>query len=124
MKMPFSLHARIMGTAYSVPRRPRRSRKHSIRMRRVDRAGCPHYSPRPRSRTSPYSQGSGQWHCFTDSKKPGSTEAVMFMDAVIGCDAVDAEVGWLRLRTATGAMRTIPWSAVKIAGMGGNHEGR
>jgi hypothetical protein len=29
----------------------------------------------------------------------------------------------LRLTTAAGAVRTIPWSAIKIAGMGGNHEG-
>ena len=47
----------------------------------------------------------------------------MNMDAVIGCDAVDAGAEWLRLRTAGGAVRTIPWSAVKLAGMGGNHEG-
>jgi hypothetical protein len=46
----------------------------------------------------------------------------MNMDAVIGCDAVDAEEGWLRLRPPN-AVRTIPWTAVKIAGMGGNHEG-
>ena len=47
----------------------------------------------------------------------------MNMDAVIGCDAVDAGAEWLRLRTAGGAVRTIPWSAIKLAGMGGNHEG-
>jgi hypothetical protein len=47
----------------------------------------------------------------------------MNMDAVIGCDSVDAGAEWLRLRTAGGAMRTIPWSAIKIAGLGGNHEG-
>ncbi|HEV1284753.1 MAG TPA: hypothetical protein VNU44_05560 [Bryobacteraceae bacterium] len=47
----------------------------------------------------------------------------MNMDAVIGCDSVDAGAEWLRLRTASGAMRTIPWSAIKIAGLGGNHEG-
>jgi hypothetical protein len=47
----------------------------------------------------------------------------MNTDAVIGCDAVDAGNAWLRLRTAAGAVRTIPWPAVKIAGMGGNHEG-
>jgi hypothetical protein len=47
----------------------------------------------------------------------------MNMDAVTGCDAVDAGNDWLRLRTASGALRTIPWPAVKIAGMGGNHEG-
>jgi len=47
----------------------------------------------------------------------------MNMDAVIGCDSVDAGAEWLRLRTAGGAVRTIPWSAIKIAGMGGNHEG-
>ncbi len=47
----------------------------------------------------------------------------MNMDAVIGCDAVDAGNAWLRLTTAMGAVRTIPWETVKIAGMGGNHEG-
>jgi hypothetical protein len=47
----------------------------------------------------------------------------MNMDAVIGCDSVDAGAEWLRLRTASGAMRTIPWSAIKIAGLGGNHQG-
>jgi hypothetical protein len=47
----------------------------------------------------------------------------MNMDAVIGCDAVDAGAEWLRLRTASGAVRTVPWSAIKIAGTGGNHEG-
>jgi hypothetical protein len=45
----------------------------------------------------------------------------MNMDAVIGCDAVDASGGWLRLHTAAGPVRTIPWSTIKIAGMGGNH---
>jgi hypothetical protein len=47
----------------------------------------------------------------------------MNTDAVIGCDAIDAGDAWLRLRTASGAVRTIPWAAVKIAGMGGNHQG-
>ena len=48
----------------------------------------------------------------------------MNMDAVIGCDSVDAGAEWLCLRTAGGAVRTIPWSAIKLAGMGGNHEGQ
>jgi hypothetical protein len=48
---------------------------------------------------------------------------MMNIDAVIGCDSVDASNDWLRLRTASGAVRTVPWSAIKIAGMGGNHEG-
>jgi hypothetical protein len=47
----------------------------------------------------------------------------MNMDAVIGCDGIDAGTAWLRLTTAAGASRTIPWAAIKIAGMGGNHEG-
>lgn len=47
----------------------------------------------------------------------------MNMDAVIGCDSIDAGPEWLRLRTAAGAVRTVPWSAIKIAGMGGNHDG-
>jgi hypothetical protein len=47
----------------------------------------------------------------------------MNMDAVVGCDAVDAGAAWLRLTTMAGPVRTIPWSSVKIAGMGGNHEG-
>jgi hypothetical protein len=47
----------------------------------------------------------------------------MHMDAVIGCDAVDAGAEWLRLKTAAGAVRTVPWSAIKIAGTGGNHAG-
>ncbi|MGA3206116.1 MAG: hypothetical protein ABSF12_26780 [Bryobacteraceae bacterium] len=46
----------------------------------------------------------------------------MNTDAVIGCDAVDAGADWLRLRTAAGAVRTIPWSAVKLAGMGAGLE--
>jgi hypothetical protein len=46
----------------------------------------------------------------------------MNLDAVIGCDAVDAEEGWLRLRPSS-AVRTIPWTTVKIAGLGGNHDG-
>jgi hypothetical protein len=48
----------------------------------------------------------------------------MNMDAVIGCDSVDAGADWLRLHTAGGAVRTIPWSAIKLAGMGGNHDGQ
>jgi hypothetical protein len=48
----------------------------------------------------------------------------MNLDAVIGCDSVDAGVDWLRLQTAAGAVRTIPWSAIKLAGMGGNHDGQ
>ena len=47
----------------------------------------------------------------------------MNTDAVLGCDAIDAGTAWLRLTTAGGASRTIPWTAIKIAGMGGNHEG-
>ncbi|HVO96637.1 MAG TPA: hypothetical protein VMT15_01155 [Bryobacteraceae bacterium] len=47
----------------------------------------------------------------------------MNVDAVVGCSSVFAEPGWLKLRTATGAVRTIPWDTVKLAGMGGNHEG-
>jgi hypothetical protein len=42
----------------------------------------------------------------------------MHMDAVIGCDAVDAAGDWLRFTTARGATRTIPWSAVQVAGFG------
>ena len=48
----------------------------------------------------------------------------MNMDAVIGCDSVEAGAEWLRLRAAGGAVRTVPWSAIKLAGMGGNHEGQ
>jgi|HubBroStandDraft_1064217.scaffolds.fasta_scaffold565190_2 hypothetical protein len=47
----------------------------------------------------------------------------MNTDAVIGCDAVDAGDAWLRLKTASGVVRTIPWTSIKMAGMGGNHEG-
>jgi hypothetical protein len=47
----------------------------------------------------------------------------MNSDAVIGCDAVDAGTEWLRLTTASGALRTIPWSAVRLAGMGSSLEG-
>jgi len=46
----------------------------------------------------------------------------MNTDAVIGCDAVDAGEGWLRLTTVAGPLRTIPWSAVKVAGMGAGLE--
>ncbi len=45
----------------------------------------------------------------------------MIWDAVIGCAAVDPSASWLRLHTAAGALRTIPWSAIRIAGLGGNH---
>lgn len=45
----------------------------------------------------------------------------MSWDAVIGCASVDAGPSWLRLHTAEGALRTIPWAAIKVAGMGGNH---
>jgi hypothetical protein len=47
----------------------------------------------------------------------------MNTDAVIGCDAVNAGPEWLRLRTAAGAVRTIPWNAIKLAGMGAGLEG-
>jgi hypothetical protein len=47
----------------------------------------------------------------------------MNTDAVIGCDAVDAGSEWLRLNTAAGTTRTIPWSAIKLAGMGHKLEG-
>jgi hypothetical protein len=47
----------------------------------------------------------------------------MNSDAVIGCDAVDVGTEWLRLTTATGAVRTIPWSAIRVAGMGAGLEG-
>ncbi len=40
----------------------------------------------------------------------------MSMDAVIGCDAVDAGNDWLRLHTVAGPVRTIPWESVKAAG--------
>jgi len=42
----------------------------------------------------------------------------MNMDAVIGCASVEAGGEWLRLKTATGTVRTIPWTAVMAAGMG------
>jgi hypothetical protein len=41
----------------------------------------------------------------------------MKTDAVIGCDAVDAGPQWLRLTTAGGAVRMVPWDGVKLAGM-------
>jgi hypothetical protein len=44
-------------------------------------------------------------------------------DAVIGCDAIDASNQWLRLRTTSGIVRTIPWSAIKFAGWGDNFAG-
>jgi hypothetical protein len=47
----------------------------------------------------------------------------MSKDAVIGCDAVDAGADWLRLHTSGGALRTIPWSTIRVAGLGGDHEG-
>jgi hypothetical protein len=42
---------------------------------------------------------------------------MMNMDAVIGCASVEANDAWLRLKTAGGALRTIPWSAVSVAGL-------
>jgi hypothetical protein len=47
----------------------------------------------------------------------------MNSDAVIGCDAVEAGPEWLRLRTTSGATRTIPWTAIRLAGMGEKLEG-
>jgi hypothetical protein len=47
----------------------------------------------------------------------------MNSDAVIGCDAVDAGSEWLRLTTAAGALRTIPWGAIRVAGTGVGLEG-
>jgi hypothetical protein len=47
----------------------------------------------------------------------------MNSDAVIGCDAVDVGAEQLRLKTATGATRTIPWSDIRLAGMGSGIEG-
>jgi hypothetical protein len=41
----------------------------------------------------------------------------MNTDAVIGCDAIDAGPQWLRLTTAGGAVRMVPWDGVKLAGM-------
>jgi len=41
----------------------------------------------------------------------------MKTDAVIGCDAIDAGPQWLRLTTAGGAVRMVPWDGVKLAGM-------
>lgn len=43
----------------------------------------------------------------------------MHMDAVIGCDAIDAGPDWLRLKTAAGAVRTVPWASVELAGFAG-----
>jgi len=47
----------------------------------------------------------------------------MNSDAVIGCDAVDAGSEWLRLKTVAGLTRTIPWSAIRLAGMGSELNG-
>jgi hypothetical protein len=46
----------------------------------------------------------------------------MNSDAVIGCDAVEAGPEWVRLKTSSGPLRTIPWSAIKIAGLGNSLE--
>ena len=42
----------------------------------------------------------------------------MTADAVIGSESVDAGPEALHLETASGATRNIPWSAIKLAGMG------
>ena len=42
----------------------------------------------------------------------------MTADAVIGTESVDAGPEELHLETASGAIRNIPWSAIKLAGMG------
>jgi hypothetical protein len=47
----------------------------------------------------------------------------MNSDAVIGCDAVDAGPEWVRLKTTSGATRTIRWDAIKVAGMGPQLDG-
>src|ERR1700722_4685605 len=41
----------------------------------------------------------------------------MNTDAVIGCDAIDAGPQWLRLKTAAGVLRAVPWDGVRLAGM-------
>jgi len=46
----------------------------------------------------------------------------MRADAVIGCDAVNVGTEWLRLTTTSGAVRSIPWSAIRLAGMAGGPE--
>ena len=43
----------------------------------------------------------------------------MTADAVIGSEAFDAGPEELHLATAAGAIRNIPWNAIKFAGMGG-----
>lgn len=40
----------------------------------------------------------------------------MHTDAVIGCDAIDAGPEWLRLKTVSGTVRTIPWLSVTAGG--------
>ena len=47
----------------------------------------------------------------------------MNTDAVVGCDAIEASTEWLRLRTTSGMVRTIPWSSIQFAGIGGNFAG-
>lgn len=42
----------------------------------------------------------------------------MTTDAVIGCASVDPSPQELRLKTVDGATRVIPWSAIRVAGMG------
>jgi hypothetical protein len=47
----------------------------------------------------------------------------MNSDAVIGCDAVETGPEWVRLKTLSGPTRTIPWTAIKVAGLGNTLEG-
>jgi len=46
----------------------------------------------------------------------------MNRDAVIGCDAVHTDNEWLRLRTASGENRIIPWTTINLAAICGNRE--
>jgi len=41
----------------------------------------------------------------------------MGIDVASGCDAIDANPQWLRVRVASGAVRTIPWSTIRVAGL-------
>src|SRR5579871_4121993 len=40
---------------------------------------------------------------------------------VAGCDAVDAGQDWVRLRVPGGALRTIPWSGIRMAALPPNN---
>jgi hypothetical protein len=47
----------------------------------------------------------------------------MSIDVVSGCDTIDAGPDWLRVKIKGSPVLTIPWTAVRIAGLAGSSKG-